>query len=120
PRTTAAALVIIAVLYLAVAGASILVLGPAAGQSRAPLADLLAGTAGGGARLIAAVVASLLTLGVMNTYQAGAAKLGAALGRDNALPGWLAPGSGSGQVPVRSVLVVAALAAGALGTVALV
>ncbi|GAA2711720.1 APC family permease [Actinoplanes palleronii] len=117
PRTTAAAVVIIGVLYLAVAGASILVLGAAAGDSNAPLADLLSigiGRAGG---VLGTVVALLLTLGVMNTYQASAAKLGAALGRDAALPRWLAPGSESGGVPVRSVLIVAAFAATALSAV---
>lgn len=120
PRTTAAALVIVSVLYLAVATASILVLGAAAGESDAPLGDLLSIGIGGPSRIIATVAAVLLTLGVMNTYQAGAAKLGAALGRDGALPRWLAPGSESGEVPVRSVLVIAAFAFTALTLVTLV
>ncbi|MEV4344465.1 amino acid permease [Actinoplanes sp. NPDC049596] len=117
PRTTGAAVVIVGFLYLTVAAATVLVLGPAAGESDAPLADLLSigiGRAGGA---VGTGVAVLLTLGVMNTYQASAAKLGAALGRDAALPRWLAPGSESGGVPVRSVLIVAALAGTALLTV---
>ncbi|GIF23622.1 amino acid efflux transporter [Actinoplanes tereljensis] len=117
-RTTSAAVVIVGTLYLAVATASILVLGPAAGESAAPLADLLARGIGGAGNTLGAILAVLLTLGVMNTYQAGAAKLGAALGRDAALPRWLAPGSAPGDVPVRSVLVLATLAGLALLAVA--
>jgi amino acid efflux transporter len=51
----------------------------------------------------------LLTLGTMNAYYAGVAKLGAALGRDGALPEWLARGSLAGEVPRRSLAVVSAL-----------
>ncbi|WP_051367851.1 APC family permease [Hamadaea tsunoensis] len=103
PRATAAAIVVVGGLYLAIATASILVLGPAAGDSDAPLAELLARGLGGPAKAIGAVVAVLLTLGVMNTYFAGAAKLGSALGRDGALPAWLARGSQAGSIPRRSL-----------------
>jgi amino acid efflux transporter len=145
PRATAAALVLIGILYLAVATTSILVLGPAitgtptsatatagathgtasAGAAHgaasaaagagagadAPLAQLLASGIGGGAKVIAAVAAVVLTLGVMNAYCAGAAKLGAALARDGALPGWFARGSRAGEVPRRSLTLVAGLSA---------
>jgi amino acid efflux transporter len=47
----------------------------------------------------------------MNAYFAGASKLGSALGRDGALPSWLAEGSRAGEVPRRSLLVVTVLAA---------
>jgi amino acid efflux transporter len=114
PRATAAALIVVGILYLAVAAASILVLGPAAGRSTAPLADLLARGLGGPARVLAAVLAVLLTLGVMNAYLAGAAKLGAALGRDGALPGWLAAGSRAGEAPRRSLVLIVALSVAAL------
>jgi amino acid efflux transporter len=130
PRATAAALVLIGLLYLAVATTSILVLGPTAGAGAAthgaaaaadaPLAQLLATGIGGGARVIAAVAALLLTLGVMNAYYAGAAKLGAALARDGALPDWFARGSSAGEVPRRSLALVAGLSAiGMLVTTAL-
>jgi len=109
PRAAAIAFVIIAVSYLALATVTVLVLGPAAGGGQAPLATLLARGIGGPARAIAAVAAVILTLGVLNPYWAGAAKLGAALGRDGATPGWLARGSGAGEVPRRSLLVVASL-----------
>jgi amino acid efflux transporter len=113
PLATGAAIVIVGGLYLAIAVATILVLGTSAGDSDAPLAELLARGIGGPARSVAAVVALLLTLGVMNTYYAGAAKLGAALGRDGALPAWLARGSQAGAVPRRSLALT--IACGAAG-----
>jgi amino acid efflux transporter len=112
PRATAAAIVLVGGLYLAIAAASILVLGPSAGDSDAPLAELLAIGIGGPAKGIGAILAVLLTLGVMNTYFAGAAKLGAALGRDGALPAWFAQGSQAGEIPRRSLLVTVVLAVG--------
>lgn len=114
PRATAAAVVVIGVFYLAVALAVIAVLGPAAGHAGAPLGELLATALGGNARALAAAAALLLTFGVMNTYYAGAAKLGAALGRDGALPRWLATGSAAGEVPRRSLGVNSALSSIAL------
>jgi amino acid efflux transporter len=114
PLATAAAVVIAGVLYLAVAFATVVVLGPAAATAQAPLGDLMARGLGGSARVLAAVVASLLTFGTMNAYFAGASKLGAALGRDRALPGWLAHGSVAGEVPRRSLAVVSGLAMASL------
>lgn len=106
PRATSIALVAVGVLYLALAVATILVLGPHAGASAAPLSDLMALGIGPAARPATAVAAVLLTVGTMNTFFAGAAKLGAALARDGALPGWLAEGSSAGAVPRRSLLIV--------------
>ena len=119
PLASSIAVVVVGVLYLAVAGASVLVLGPAAGTSDAPLAALLVLGLGGKIRVIAAAAALLLTLGTMNAYFAGAAKLGAALGRDGALPAWLAKGSVAGDVPRRSLAAVTLLAALAMIGVAL-
>ena len=103
PRATAGAVVIVGVLYLCVAFATITVLGPGAGETDAPLGDLLAIALGGHASVLAAVAALLLSFGAMNAYIAGAAKLGSALARDGALPVWLARGSSAGEVPVRSL-----------------
>ncbi|MFI5915235.1 amino acid permease [Dactylosporangium sp. NPDC051541] len=115
PRATGIALVVISVLYLGIAAASTLVLGPGlAADGRtggAPLAELLAIGVGGQVRTIAAAAAVLLTLGTMNAYYAGAAKLGAALGRDGALPAWFGRGAAPGAVPRRSLVVVALLGA---------
>ena len=118
PRATAIAVVVVGLLYLGVVGASILVLGPASGSTGAPLAELLAIGVGGQVRVLTAIVAVLLTLGAMNAYFAGGAKLGAALGRDNALPAWFARGSSAGEVPRRSLAVVSGLGMLALAAVA--
>jgi amino acid efflux transporter len=109
PRAAAVAVVLVGALYLAVAGATVLVLGPAAGSTEAPLAHLLGLGLGGSVPLFAAVAAVLLTFGAMNAYVAGAAKLGAALGRHGSLPGWLARGGSAGEVPRRSLALVAGL-----------
>ena len=116
PRVTAVAVAVIGVLYLGVATASILVLGPS-GRSSAPLAELLARGTGGPVRPLAAVAAVLLTFGTMNAYFAGSARLGAALGRDGALPVWLARGGCAGEVPRRSLSVVGGLAAASMAVV---
>jgi amino acid efflux transporter len=118
PRATAAAVVVVGVMYLAVAFAVIAVLGPAGGSGSAPLADLLVAGVGGNARYPAAAAAVLLTLGTMNVYFAGAAKLGAALGRDGALPGWFAAGSAAGRIPRRSLAVLSVLSALAIAAAA--
>lgn len=111
PRATAVAVTLIAVLYLALAFATVVVLGSAAATTEAPLGELVARGVGGNARMLAAVPAVLLTLGTMNAYYAGAAKLGAALGRDRAFPGWFSRGSLAGAVPRRSLGLVVALSA---------
>jgi amino acid efflux transporter len=109
PRATGIAVVVVGVLYLALAAASVLVLGPRAGQSQAPLSDLMAIALGDQARVVTAVVAVLLTVGAMNAYYAGGSRLGAALARDGALPVWLARGSEAGEVPRRSLAVITTL-----------
>ncbi len=109
PRATAFAVIVVGVIYLSVAFATITVLGPQAAHTDAPLGDLLAIGLGGNARVLAAAAALLLTFGAMNAYYAGASKLGAALARDGALPAWLARGSSAGVVPRRSLAVLSAL-----------
>lgn len=117
PRATAIAVVVIGVIYLAVASLTVLVLGPNAGRTGAPLAELLRRGVGGPVQVITAVAAVLLTAGTMNAYYAGVAKLGAALGRDGALPRWLGAGSSTGEIPRRSLLVVSTLALAMFGGV---
>ncbi len=109
PRAAAAAVTVVGILYFAVAAATVLVLGPGAARTAAPLALLLAVGFGGQVKTLAAIAALLLTAGTMNAYFAGAAKLGAALGRDGALPAWLAHGSEAGGIPRRSLLSLAGL-----------
>jgi amino acid efflux transporter len=118
PRATTIAVVVVGVLYLGLAATSILVLGPATGDSEAPLSDLMAVAVGESARIITAVVAVMLTLGAMNAYYAGGSRLGAALARDGALPRWLAKGSGAGEVPRRSVVAITVMASLSLAVAA--
>ncbi|GIH21390.1 amino acid permease [Rugosimonospora africana] len=118
PRASVVALVVVGVLYLGVAGASVLVLGPGAATTQAPLAELLAVGLGAPARIATAAVAVLLTLGTMNAYFSGVARLGAALGRDGALPAWFGRGSSAGEIPRRSLASVAVLSALSLAIVA--
>lgn len=109
PRATAITLSLVGVLYLGLSFATIGVLGDNARTSEVPLMTLLETGLGDGARGLTAAAAICLSLGAVNTFIAGAARLGAALGRDGALPVWLAKGSSAGQVPRRSLTVQAVL-----------
>jgi amino acid efflux transporter len=112
-RSTTIALVVVGVLYLGIAFATVAVLGPSSGA--APLSDLLVLGFGEAARPVTTVVAVLLTAGALNAYFAGGSRLGAALARDGGLPAVLA--AGETQVPRRSLAVIAGIA---LGTVVVV
>jgi amino acid efflux transporter len=83
PRVIALAFVITSVVYLALAGATVGVLGPAAG-SATPVADLLRIGIGQAGALAAAVAAVALTLAATNAYLSGAAEMVAALSRPGA------------------------------------
>jgi amino acid efflux transporter len=78
PRVIASAFAITSVVYLALAGATVGVLGPAAG-SATPVADLLRIGIGQAGALAAAVAAVALTLAATNAYLSGAAEMVAAL-----------------------------------------
>jgi amino acid efflux transporter len=104
-RATGVAIAVISILYLGVAFATVAVLGDHPGK--APLSDLLVLGFGEAARPVITVVAVLLSVGAINAYFAGGARLGAALARDGSLPAWLAHGSTAGEVPRRSLSVVA-------------
>ncbi|EWT03281.1 amino acid permease [Intrasporangium oryzae NRRL B-24470] len=114
PWATGIAVVVVGVLYLGLAAASVLVLGPGAASSQAPLSDLMAVALGDQARVVTAVAALMLTLGATNAYFAGGSRLGAALARDGALPAALARGSAAGQVPQRSLALITILSTGSL------
>jgi amino acid efflux transporter len=112
PRATAIALVVVGVAYLALQYVTVTVLGDRASSSDVPLMDLVDVGLPGVGRVAVAVVAAIVTLGVLGTYLGAFAKLGASLGRDGDLPGWVARGAQPGGVPRRALLVVALLAAG--------
>lgn len=116
PRAVGCAVVVVAVLYLSVAFATVAVLGPDADRE-APLGELLARALGGDLKVFAAVAAVLLTAGSMNAYFAGGAKLGAALSRDGAFPRRLSGGSVAGEVPRRSLALLVGLSFAVLAVV---
>jgi amino acid efflux transporter len=124
PRAMAVAFAVVTVLYISLAVATIGVTGHS--QSRVPLADLIAVGFGHAGRVATAVLAVALTMGTMNVYIGGTAKLVKALAEEGALPSWFAVGERS--VPLRPLLVfastgallLAALAAGWLNATDLV
>jgi amino acid efflux transporter len=108
PRAIGLAFVVIGVLYAALAVATI---GVTAGtDSRVPLADLMAVGFGRGGRDATAVLAVALTMGTMNVYMGGAAKLVASLAHEGALPAGLGAGAAR-SVPRRPLLLLSATAA---------
>jgi amino acid efflux transporter len=125
PRAMAAAFAIVTVLYVALAVATIAV--TAGTNSKVPLADLISVGFGRAGRDATAVLAVALTMGTMNVYMGGAAKLGAALAREGALPAWLG-GDAHRSVPRRplgaiagfGVLLLGALIAGVSDTDSLI
>jgi amino acid efflux transporter len=98
---------IIATLYVGLAVATITV--TAGAGSKVPLADLIAVGFGRAGRDATALLAVALTMGTMNVYMGGSARLAAALAQEGALPGWLA-GDAHRSVPRRPLLVLAVLA----------
>ncbi|HUZ81709.1 MAG TPA: amino acid permease [Gaiellaceae bacterium] len=122
PRAMGLAFAVVTVLYVGLAVATI---GVTAGtHSRVPLADLISVGFGRAGRDATAVLAVALTMGTMNVYLAGTAKLAASLATEGALPAWLA-GDVHRSIPRRPlylcapviVLVIAAVLAG-VGTTA--
>jgi amino acid efflux transporter len=117
----ALAFVVVTVLYVGLAAATIAV--TAGSGSKVPLADLISVGFGRAGRDATAVLAVALTMGTMNVYIGGAAKLAAALAGNRALPGWLGAGE-LRSVPRRplvpialvGVAILAALVAGAGST----
>ena len=87
PRAMAVAFGVVTVVYVGLAAATIAVTSDTG--SRVPLADLIAVGFGRTGRDATAVLAVALTMGTMNVYVGGAAKLAAALAHAGALPGWL-------------------------------
>ena len=104
PRATAIALVVVGVAYLALQYVTVTVLGDHAASSDVPLMDLVDVGLPGVGRVAVAVVAGIVTLGVLGTYVGAFAKLGASLGRDGDLPRWVAQGAQPGGVPRRALL----------------
>ena len=125
PRAMALAFAIVAVLYVALAVATIAV--TAGSGSRVPLADLIAVGFGRAGRDATAVLAVALTMGTGNVCTAGSAKLAASLAQAGGLPRWMG-GDAERSVPrrplaalaVTTAILLGALVAGAISAAALV
>jgi amino acid efflux transporter len=76
PRVTATTLMIVALLYAAVAVPEIVVLGPAAGGSEAPVAAMLDVAVGSAGAVVAAVIAVIIATGNSLAYVGSLAELG--------------------------------------------
>ena len=112
PRAMAIAFGVVTVLYVGLAVATI---GVTAGtSSRVPLADLVSVGFGRVGRDATAVLAVALTMGTMNVYMGGAAKLAASLAQDGSLPRWLA-GDAERSVPRRPLALIALVGVALLG-----
>jgi len=108
-RATVLTLIVIGILYLSLAVVSIGVLGVGATSSNVPLAALVSDGIGGAGRQVTGIIAVVLSFGAVNTYIAGAARLGAALGGSGALPSRFATLAGPAGIPRRSLALLAAL-----------
>ncbi len=106
PIATVIALTLCGGAYLATQWVTVGVLGNDAGSGRVPLMSLIDVAAPGVGASVIAIIAAVMSFGVVNSYFAGAGKLGSALGRDGDLPRFLAQGSQPDSVPRRSLLVM--------------
>jgi amino acid efflux transporter len=108
-RATWLTLVVVGVVYIGVVAAAVAVLGPDLPESSVPVADLLQKGLGPLAAPLTAAAAAVLTFGPLNTFIAGAGRLGARLAADGVLPPALARGGGPGEVPSVSLAVLAGM-----------
>jgi amino acid efflux transporter len=111
PRAMGLAFGVIATIYVGLAVATITV--TAGAGSRVPLADLIAVGFGHAGRDATAVLAVALTMGTMNVYTGGSARLAAALAQEGALPRWLGADAHR-SVPRRPLFVLALFGTGLL------
>ncbi|PZS19816.1 MAG: amino acid transporter [Pseudonocardiales bacterium] len=127
PRVIGIAFTVTTVVYLALAAATIAVLGAPPVSSAVPLADLLRVAVGPAGPVIAAVAAVALTLAATNAYLAGAAALASRL-RAERPPVTATPVATTGRTPwwlqlgvaAAGVLLLGGVALGAVTTVQLV
>lgn len=112
PRAMGLAFGVVTIVYVGLAAATIAVTGHSG--SRVPLADLIAVGFGHAGRDATAALAVALTMGTMNVYLGGAAKLAAALAHEGALPRWLGAGEAR-SIPRRPLALIAVLGTILLG-----
>ena len=104
PRAIALSFGVVAVLYVGLAVATIGVTNGS--ESRVPLADLVSVGFGDVGRDATAFLAVALTMGTMNVYMGGSAKLIAALAARGELPRWLGAGAVR-SIPLRPLALMA-------------
>ncbi|MET3368257.1 UNVERIFIED_CONTAM: amino acid efflux transporter [Jeotgalibacillus campisalis] len=109
-RATWLTLVVVGVVYISLVAACVAVLGPGLAGSSVPVAELLGKGLGSAAAPVTAMAAAVLTFGPLNTFIAGASKLGARLASDGVLPRVLARGAGPGEVPSASLAALGVMA----------
>jgi amino acid efflux transporter len=109
PIATAIAVVIVGGGYLTLQIVTVAVLGDRAGATQVPLLDLVETTAPGVGSVLVAIVAAIVTVGVVNAYLPAFGKLGAALGRDGDLPRFFAKGAADGAIPRRALALTGVL-----------
>ncbi|HET8779709.1 MAG TPA: APC family permease, partial [Agromyces sp.] len=109
PIATAIAVVVVGAGYLSLQFVTVAVLGERAGVGQVPLLDLVETTAPGIGQVLVAIIAAIVTLGVMNAYLPAFGKLGAALGRDGDLPRFFAKGAADGEIPRRALALTGVL-----------
>src|SRR5919204_3424625 len=114
PRATVLSVGLVTTIYLGVAFAVVATAtyGTPA-LDRVAVAHVLGGTLGVSARWLSGSAAVVISLGTANAFVAATSRLGYALGRDGAFPAAMGRLSGR-DVPVVSIFVVAATAAGGL------
>jgi amino acid efflux transporter len=108
-RATWLTLVVVGFVYIGVVAAAVAVLGPDLPGSSVPVADLLQKGLGALAAPLTAVAAAVLTFGPLNTFIAGASRLGARLAADGVLPPAMARGVGPRELPAVSLAVLAGM-----------
>jgi amino acid efflux transporter len=111
PRAMAVAFGVVTVVYIGLAVATIGVTGGT--ESKVPLADLISVGFGGIGRDATAVLAVALTMGTMNVYLGGAAKLMATLAGE-VLPRWFGRGAPR-SIPLRPLALIAGVGVVLLG-----
>ncbi|WP_322097921.1 APC family permease [Nakamurella alba] len=117
PRAIRAALAVTVLMYLALAAALLIVLGPAAtAASTSPVADLAA-AGGGWLRWPVRIAAVLAAGGALLALVLGVSRTVLALARDGRLPRGLAAVSSTDRTPVRAELAVGAVVLGLVLTV---
>ena len=88
PRATWLALLVVGVVYLVLAAATVGTHAYGDALAQAPLAAMVGRSFGSAAELTVSVLAVFVSLGAINAYVAGASRLGYALGREGHLPSW--------------------------------